>query len=40
VPDAIILATARKLNAMLLTSNFSDFSNVDDEVDIVKPIKY
>jgi predicted nucleic acid-binding protein len=39
VPDAIILATARKLNAMLLTSNTVDFKNVDDSVVIVQPEK-
>jgi len=39
VPDAIILATARKLNAILLTSNTSDFKNVDDLVVIVQPEK-
>jgi len=39
VPDAIILATARKLNAILLTSNTVDFKNIDDSVVIVQPEK-
>lgn len=39
VPDAIILASARNLNAVLLTSNISDFKNIDDEVIIVEPVK-
>ncbi len=39
VPDAIILATARKLDAKLLTSNISDFENIDDKVTIVEPVK-
>lgn len=39
VPDAIILATARKLNAKLLTSNIDDFKNIDNKVDIVLPIR-
>ena len=39
VPDAIILATARKLNAILLTSNISDFSNIDDQVTILQPVR-
>jgi predicted nucleic acid-binding protein len=38
VPDAIILATARKLNAELLTSNISDFMNIDDKVTIIQPV--
>jgi predicted nucleic acid-binding protein len=40
VPDAIILATARKQNANLLTSNVIDFTNIDDKVKIVVPVKY
>jgi predicted nucleic acid-binding protein len=40
VPDAIILATARKQNANLLTSNVIDFMNIDDKVKIVVPVKY
>lgn len=39
VPDAIILATARKLNAKLLTSNITDFANIDDKVIIMEPFK-
>jgi len=40
VPDAIILATARKLNAILLTSNIADFKNIDADVVIEEPVKY
>jgi len=40
VPDAIILATAKKLNAILLTSNIADFKNIDAEVIIDQPVKY
>lgn len=39
VPDAIILATARKQNAELLTSNIADFTNIDDKIVIVEPVK-
>jgi len=38
IPDAIILATARKLNAKLLTSNIIDFTNIDEKVTIIKPV--
>jgi len=40
VPDAIILATARKLNAILLTSNIADFKNIDADVIIEESVKY
>jgi len=40
VPDAIILATAKKLNAILLTSNIADFKNIDADVVIEEPVKY
>ncbi|HZK97437.1 MAG TPA: type II toxin-antitoxin system VapC family toxin [Prolixibacteraceae bacterium] len=40
VPDAIILATAKKLNAILLTSNIADFKNIDAEVIIDQSVKY
>lgn len=40
VPDAIILATARKINAVLLTSNIADFKNIDADVIVDEPIKY
>ncbi|MCF8370364.1 MAG: PIN domain-containing protein [Bacteroidales bacterium] len=39
VPDAIILATARRLDAELLTSNTTDFINIDEMVRIVEPVK-
>ena len=39
IPDAIILATARKLNAKLLTSNIIDFTNIDEQVTIIEPVK-
>jgi predicted nucleic acid-binding protein len=39
IPDAIILATARKLNAKLLTSNIIDFINIDEKVTIIEPVK-
>lgn len=39
VPDAIILATARKLDAILLTSNIADFKNIDDNVVVIEPVK-
>jgi predicted nucleic acid-binding protein len=39
IPDAIILATARKLNAILLTSNIIDFTNIDEKVTIIEPVK-
>jgi len=39
VPDAIILATARKLNARLMTSNISDFLNIDDKVTVLQPVR-
>ena len=38
VPDALILATARKFEAKLLTSNIPDFTNIDDKVSVIKPI--
>lgn len=39
VPDAIILSTAKKLNAILLTSNIADFKNIDAEVIIDQSVK-
>ncbi len=39
LPDALILATARYLNADLLTSDISDFQNVDKSVNLVEPVK-
>lgn len=37
LPDAIILATARKLDADLITINNTDFKNLDSSVKIVIP---
>jgi predicted nucleic acid-binding protein len=39
IPDAIILATARKMNAKLITSNKIDFTNIDEKVTIIEPHK-
>ncbi len=36
-PDAIILATARKLNSELVTVNEADFKNLDPAVPIIVP---
>jgi len=38
IPDAIILATAKYVNAELLTDNTEDFKNIDNSVKVV-PIK-
>ncbi len=37
IPDAIILATAKYLNASLLTRNIKDFQNIDNEIQIISP---
>jgi predicted nucleic acid-binding protein len=39
LPDALILATAKHLNADLLTSDISDFQNIDKLVKLVEPKK-
>ncbi len=39
LPDAFILATAKHLQADLLTSNVDDFKNIDDSVQVIKPKK-
>jgi predicted nucleic acid-binding protein len=39
IPDAIILATARKFDAVLITSNTKDFHNIDESVSIICPLK-
>lgn len=39
IADSLILATARKLNADLITSNISDFINIDTNVKVTKPIR-
>lgn len=36
LPDAIILATAKYLNAELITNDWNDFENIDDSVIITK----
>ncbi len=35
--DSLIIATAKKLNAELITSNVSDFINIDNFVKVIKP---
>lgn len=35
LPDAVILATARSVNADLITNNLKDFENVDTSVNII-----
>ncbi len=37
LPDALIFATAKHLNADLLTSDISDFQNIDKSVKLVEP---
>ena len=37
LPDAIILATAKSLNAQLITNNEQDFRNIDKGVKIIVP---
>ncbi len=37
LPDALVLATAKHLNADLLTSDVADFQNIDKSVKIVEP---
>jgi len=37
IPDAIILATAKYLNADLITDDWDDFIGFDDHVKIIKP---
>ena len=37
LPDALILATAKYLKADLLTSDISDFQNIDKSVKLVEP---
>ena len=40
LPDAIILATAKKLNATLLTDDWDDFLNIDNTVKVVSVEPY
>lgn len=37
LPDAIILATAKKMKADLKTANVDDFKNVDKSVKLINP---
>jgi len=37
LPDAIILATAKKMKADLKTANIDDFKNVDKSVKLINP---
>ncbi|MBS4028959.1 MAG: type II toxin-antitoxin system VapC family toxin [Ignavibacteriales bacterium] len=37
LPDALILATAKKFNADLITNNIADFENIEDSISIIKP---
>jgi len=37
LPDALVLASAKYLNADLLTSNVSDFQKIDNSVNLVVP---
>ncbi len=39
LPDALILATTKHLQADLLTSDVSDFQNIDKSVKIIEPKK-
>lgn len=37
LPDAIIYATAKALNAKLITNNITDFSKTDETVELINP---
>lgn len=37
LPDALILATAKYINADLVTRDISDFRNIDEDVNLVEP---
>lgn len=37
LPDALILATSKSSQAVLLTRNVNDFINIDKSVSIIKP---
>ena len=39
LPDALILTTARFLGADLITSNESDFKNLDERISIIVPTR-
>lgn len=36
LPDAVILASAKSINADLITDNYRDFQNIDSSINIVK----
>ena len=38
LPDALILATAKYMEADLITSDIDDFSKIDRKVKLIKPI--
>lgn len=38
IPDAIILATAKKMNAEVITVNEKDFVGVDTDVNVFSPL--
>jgi predicted nucleic acid-binding protein len=40
IPDAIILATAKVMEADLLTDDWDDFQTIDDTVTVVKTDNY
>lgn len=37
LPDAIIYATAKALNAKLITNNITDFNKTDETVELINP---
>lgn len=39
LPDAIIYATAKALNAKLITNNITDFNKANDKVELVNPFE-
>jgi len=39
LPDAFVLATAKSINADLITSDIKDFQNIDISISIVEPEK-
>ena len=40
LPDAIILATAKSMNAPIITKNINDFINIDNAIEIFHPNIY
>jgi len=39
LPDALVLATAKNINADLITSDILDFQNIDKSIKLVEPQK-